>query len=122
MIRQYPYYASEGTQWLVGCPSNDFMITNKNPDTIGYQAYPETNLVKNPSSLGGRWFSKRKTKKSRKTKKTKKTRKSYNSKTRKTKKTKTRKIKKSMFGQNVMTSRPRLVSPNSMTTQDSFVF
>jgi hypothetical protein len=124
MIRGYPYYAAERTSWLVGCPNDNFMITRNDPNTIGYQAYPETNLVSDPAKLGGLWFSKKRrhVQRHKKTKRTKKSR-SIKSRSIKSRSKKTRKqYKRRQSRKQLSFGRPRLVTPNSIATTDGFVF
>jgi len=89
MIAEYPIYPAVNSNWTLGTPSQTFFNYETTPGTLGYQAYPSTQLVNNPNSLGGYWFSTRKKKHNKKSKKSRK---------------KNRKSKKNRkFGSRVMT-------------------
>ena len=60
-LRLVPVYDSYNSSWVMQDPAN-FPILSRDPVSgihgLGYQAYPGHNSVKDPASLGGRWFGK----------------------------------------------------------------
>jgi hypothetical protein len=87
---------------------NQYSPTNGQPKEV----YTGNDLVENPSELGGRWFSKKKSKKSKRSKRTKKSKRSKRSK--KVLKKGSKKGSKKYFGSQ------RLLTVGGISTQDSW--
>jgi hypothetical protein len=102
------YSSNKGT-WTVGCPSDALFNYEKPYTFLGYQGYNQSNLVKNPGSLGGLWFGRRVSKRG--------LLRSHKKARRGSKKTRrgSKKSRKSRFGQRMMT-------PGGVTTENSWGF